>query len=228
MLRAVGEQAGVRLRAARPPRARRRAGSTWSAAPARPARASRTCWATSCGCRSRPCSTRSTSSRARASRPCMPPVMVREEALVRHGLLPDRPRAVYAVANDDRAVPGRHVRGARSRRCTRARSSTRTSCRCATAGSRPASGARPARRASDTRGIFRTHQFEKVEMFSFCHPDRSWDEHEWLLSIEREIAADARPALPRHEHRGRATSARRRPRSTTSRCGCRARAATAS
>ena len=26
----------------------------------------------------------------------------------------------------------------------------------------------------DTRGIFRTHQFEKVEMFSFCHPDRSW------------------------------------------------------
>ena len=40
----------------------------------------------------------------------------------------------------------------------------------------------------DTRGIFRTHQFEKVEMFSFCHPDRSWDEHEHLLAIEREIA----------------------------------------
>jgi seryl-tRNA synthetase len=42
----------------------------------------------------------------------------------------------------------------------------------------------------DTRGIFRTHQFEKVEMFSFCHPDRSWDEHEHLLAIEREIADD--------------------------------------
>ena len=40
----------------------------------------------------------------------------------------------------------------------------------------------------DTRGIFRTHQFDKVEMFSFCHPDRSWEEHERLLSIEREIA----------------------------------------
>ncbi len=42
----------------------------------------------------------------------------------------------------------------------------------------------------DTRGIFRTHQFDKVEMFSFCHPERSWDEHEQLLSIEREIADD--------------------------------------
>ena len=42
----------------------------------------------------------------------------------------------------------------------------------------------------DLRGIFRTHQFDKVEMFSFCHPDRSWDEHEWLLGIEREIADD--------------------------------------
>ena len=41
----------------------------------------------------------------------------------------------------------------------------------------------------DMRGIFRTHQFEKVEMFSFlADPDRSWDEHEYLLSIEREIA----------------------------------------
>ena len=42
----------------------------------------------------------------------------------------------------------------------------------------------------DTRGIFRTHQFDKVEMFSFCHPDRSWDEHELILSLEREIADD--------------------------------------
>ncbi len=39
----------------------------------------------------------------------------------------------------------------------------------------------------DTRGIFRLHQFDKVEMFSFVEPDRSVDEHEWLLSIEEEI-----------------------------------------
>lgn len=39
----------------------------------------------------------------------------------------------------------------------------------------------------DTKGIFRVHQFDKVEMYSYCHPDKSWDEHEFLLSIEEEI-----------------------------------------
>ena len=36
----------------------------------------------------------------------------------------------------------------------------------------------------DTRGIFRVHQFDKVEMFSYCAPDESWDEHERILAIE--------------------------------------------
>ena len=39
----------------------------------------------------------------------------------------------------------------------------------------------------DTRGIFRVHQFDKVEMFSFCDPDSSWDELETLRSIQEEI-----------------------------------------
>jgi seryl-tRNA synthetase len=39
----------------------------------------------------------------------------------------------------------------------------------------------------DTRGIFRVHQFDKVEMFSYCHPDRSWDEQEFLLSLEERL-----------------------------------------
>jgi seryl-tRNA synthetase len=39
----------------------------------------------------------------------------------------------------------------------------------------------------DTRGIFRVHQFDKVEMFSYCDPDVSQQEHELILSIEEEI-----------------------------------------
>jgi seryl-tRNA synthetase len=39
----------------------------------------------------------------------------------------------------------------------------------------------------DTRGIFRVHQFDKVEMFSFCAPDASEQEHELILAIEEEI-----------------------------------------
>ncbi len=39
----------------------------------------------------------------------------------------------------------------------------------------------------DTKGILRVHQFNKLEMFSFCHPDKSEEEHELLLSLEEEI-----------------------------------------
>jgi seryl-tRNA synthetase len=42
----------------------------------------------------------------------------------------------------------------------------------------------------DTRGIFRVHQFDKVEMFSFCAPDESWDEHERLIELEESFVRD--------------------------------------
>ena len=42
----------------------------------------------------------------------------------------------------------------------------------------------------DTHGILRVHQFDKLEMFSFCHPDRSHEEHDFLLSMEEEIMQD--------------------------------------
>jgi seryl-tRNA synthetase len=39
----------------------------------------------------------------------------------------------------------------------------------------------------DTRGIFRLHQFDKVEMFSFAHPDASWDEFDFLVERQEEL-----------------------------------------
>ena len=36
----------------------------------------------------------------------------------------------------------------------------------------------------DTRGLYRVHQFYKVEMFSYCRPERSSDEHEYLVGLE--------------------------------------------
>ena len=39
----------------------------------------------------------------------------------------------------------------------------------------------------DTRGMFRVHQFDKVEMFSFSHPERSWDEHARLVAIQESL-----------------------------------------
>lgn len=42
----------------------------------------------------------------------------------------------------------------------------------------------------DTHGILRVHQFDKLEMFSFCHPERAEEEHELLLSLQEEIMQD--------------------------------------
>jgi seryl-tRNA synthetase len=39
----------------------------------------------------------------------------------------------------------------------------------------------------DTRGIIRVHQFDKVEMFSFCHPDQAQEEHKRLLAWEKDF-----------------------------------------
>jgi seryl-tRNA synthetase len=55
----------------------------------------------------------------------------------------------------------------------------------------------------DTKGIFRVHQFEKVEQFSFTKPSQSWEEHEFLLSNAEELYRGLRPTLSgcQHMHR---------------------------
>ena len=39
----------------------------------------------------------------------------------------------------------------------------------------------------DVRGILRVHQFDKIELFSFCHPEKSQKEHEFLVSLEEKL-----------------------------------------
>ena len=55
----------------------------------------------------------------------------------------------------------------------------------------------------DTRGMFRVHQFNKVEMFVFSTPDEAWAEHDRMVALEEEPAAPARAALPRRQRRRR-------------------------
>ena len=92
---------------------------------------------------------------------------------VRHGV-PARPtrRRSTRRAEDDLYLVG-HL-GGPARRAAHGRDPRRRpSCRCATPATRPASAARPAPHGKDTRGIFRVHQFDKVEMFSFVEPEDS-------------------------------------------------------
>jgi seryl-tRNA synthetase len=43
---------------------------------------------------------------------------------------------------------------------------------------------------TDTRGMFRVHQFDKVEMFAYTHPDASREEHERLLALEEALVGE--------------------------------------
>jgi seryl-tRNA synthetase len=119
--------------------------------------------------------------------PVMPPVLVREEALYGTGFFPGDREMVYSLdpSRDDLFLVGTsevslaalHMDEILDEADLPLRYVGISSCFRREAG---AAG-------KDTRGIFRTHQFDKVEMFSFCLPERSWDEHEYLLSIEEEI-----------------------------------------
>ncbi|MCP3909828.1 MAG: serine--tRNA ligase [Actinomycetia bacterium] len=117
--------------------------------------------------------------------PIVPPVMVREQMMIDAGFFPTDRNQVYELADDDLfligtsevALAGLHrgerldgdelpIRYAGFSSCFRREAGTY---------------------GKDTRGIFRVHQFDKVEMFSYCDPESSWDELEMLREIQEEI-----------------------------------------
>ena len=117
--------------------------------------------------------------------PVIPPVLVREEALYGTGFFPDDSEQVYAIEKDDLYLVGTsevalaalHLDEILDEADLPVRYAGFSTCFRREAGTY----------GKDTRGIFRVHQFDKVEMFSFCHPDKSWDEHETLLAMEEGI-----------------------------------------
>ena len=120
--------------------------------------------------------------------PTVPPVLVRENALFGTGFFPDDAEQVYEIPNDDlylvgtsevslAALHGQQILEHKSLPIRYAGFSTCFRREAGTYG-------------KDTTGIFRVHQFDKVEMFSFCDSDNSKEEHEYLLSLEEEILQD--------------------------------------
>ena len=103
--------------------------------------------------------------------PVIPPVLVREEALYGTGFLPDTEQQIYALPDDD-AVPRRHERG-RARLAARRRDPRRRRAAAALRRLLPCFRREAGAAGRDTRGIFRVHQFDKVEMFSFVEPEES-------------------------------------------------------
>jgi seryl-tRNA synthetase len=117
--------------------------------------------------------------------PVVPPVLVREEALFGTGFLPDTEQQIYSVAEDDLYLAGTSevpLASLHADQILDAGELPRRYAGFSTCFRREAGAA-----GKDTRGIFRVHQFDKVEMFAFVEPSVSPDEHERLLAIEEEI-----------------------------------------
>ena len=118
--------------------------------------------------------------------PVVPPVLVREEAMFATGFFPTDRQSVYSLEDDDLFLVGTSEVPLAALHADEILVADELPLRYAGLSScfRREAGAA----GRDTRGIFRLHQFEKVEMFSFCHPDKSWDEHLHLLALEESIA----------------------------------------
>jgi seryl-tRNA synthetase len=117
--------------------------------------------------------------------PVVPPVLVREEALFGTGFLPDTEQQIYRLADDPLYLAGTSEVPLASMLAGEMLSAGDLPVRFA--GFSPCFRREAGAAGRDTRGLFRVHQFDKVEMFSFVEPDAGAEEHERLLSIEEEI-----------------------------------------
>ncbi len=117
--------------------------------------------------------------------PVIPPVLVRERALYGTGFLPDTEQQIYRLADDDLYLVGTSEVALASLHDEEIVPAERLPLRYA--GFSPCFRREAGAAGKDTRGIFRVHQFDKVEMFSFVEPEHSAEEHERILAIEEEI-----------------------------------------
>ncbi len=117
--------------------------------------------------------------------PVVPPVLVREEALFGTGFFPEAREQVYAVPEDELFLAGTAEVPLAAMHSDEILDGADLPMRYV--GFSPCFRREAGTYGKDTRGIFRVHQFDKVEMFSFCHPDRSWEEHEYLFGLEQRL-----------------------------------------
>jgi seryl-tRNA synthetase len=117
--------------------------------------------------------------------PVIPPVLVREDAMYGTGFLPTDEVNIYVTRDDDLYLVGTaevplaafHLGEILEQGSLPLHYAGYSTCFRREAGSY----------GKDLGGMFRVHQFDKVEMFAFCTPEASWDEHERLLAIEERI-----------------------------------------
>ena len=117
-------------------------------------------------------------------RPVLPPVLVREEAMYGTGFFPADEQQIYRTTDGDCLVGTAEVPLAALHmdEFLEADDLPLRYAGYSTCFRREAGAA-----GKDTRGILRVHQFDKLEMFSFCLPEQATDEHELIRATEEEI-----------------------------------------
>jgi seryl-tRNA synthetase len=120
--------------------------------------------------------------------PVIPPVLVRERALFGTGFLPDTEQQIYELPADELYLVGTSEVALASLHDRELLDAERLPLRYA--GFSPCFRREAGAAGRDTRGIFRVHQFDKVEMFSFVEPSASTAEHERILAIEEEVLTE--------------------------------------
>jgi seryl-tRNA synthetase len=118
----------------------------------------------------------------------LPPVLVREEAMYGTGFLPTDEVNIYKVERDELYLTGTAEVGLAAMHMSELLDEDALPLRYVgySTNFRREAGAA----GKDTRGMFRVHQFDKVEMFVFTTVDVARDEHERLLAIEEELIGD--------------------------------------
>jgi seryl-tRNA synthetase len=115
--------------------------------------------------------------------PVIPPVLVREEAMYGTGFFPTDRSNIYAVESDNLYLTGTSEVALAGLHMGEILDQLPLHYAGYSTNFRREAGAA----GKDTRGMFRVHQFNKVEMFVYCEPDKSADEHERILAIEEQI-----------------------------------------
>ena len=118
--------------------------------------------------------------------PVIPPIMLKPEMLEKSGHLSERDRPeryfierdnVYLAGTAEQPIAAMHADEVFEEKDLPRRYLGFSTCFRREAGSY----------GKDTKGIFRVHQFDKIEMFSFCHPEKSREEHQFLLACQERL-----------------------------------------
>jgi seryl-tRNA synthetase len=112
--------------------------------------------------------------------PVIPPVLVREEAMYGTGFFPTERSNIYALADDGLFLTGTSEVALAALHLGEILDEVPLRYAGFSTNFRREAGAA----GKDTRGMFRVHQFNKVEMFVYTRPEDSWPEHDRLVELE--------------------------------------------